>query len=61
MQMSVSFIRYVEALMADSGLSESLESTFGEVSIMLSGENPLHMRVLRLLVEDLLRQLFVRG
>ena len=47
--------------MADSGLSESLEYSFGGVSKMLPWENPLHMRVLRLLVEELMRQLFVRG
>ena len=38
MHMSISFIRSAEALIPDSGLSESLESTFGGVSIMLSGK-----------------------
>ena len=47
--------------MADSGLNESFESMFGGVSTMLSGGNPSNMRVRRLLVKALMRQLFVGG
>ena len=36
--MSMSFICYVRALMADGGLSETLKFTFGGVSTMLSGK-----------------------
>ena len=47
------FIGSVGALMADSGLSEILESTFGGVSKMLSGKKvPQNMRALRLLVTE---------
>ena len=47
--------------MADSGLTESLESMFGGVSTMLSGENLSNMRARRSLVEALMIQLFVIG
>ena len=47
--------------MADSGLSEPLESMVEVVFTMLSGENSLNMCAYRLLVEEFMRQLFVRG
>ena len=59
--MLMSFIGSVGALMADMGLSEILESTFGGVSKMLSGKNfPQNMGACRLLVEELMCQLFDR-
>ena len=59
MHMPMSFIGSIGALMADCGLSEILESTFGGVTKMLSENKfPQNMRALRLLVEELMRQLF---
>ena len=59
MRLLMSFIGSVGTLMAESGLYEIMESTFGRVSKMLNGKKfPQNMRALRLVVEELLRPLF---
>ena len=59
MHFLMSFVGSVGTLMAESGLSEIMESTFGGVSKMLTGKKfPQNMRALRLVVEELLRPLF---
>ena len=61
MHLLMSFIGSVGSLMAESGLSEILDSTFGGVQKMLTGKKfPQNMRALRLVVEELLRHLFER-
>lgn len=58
MHMLKSFIGAVGTLMAGSGLAEILEVVFGGVEKMLNGKKfPMNMRALRLLTEDLLREI----
>ena len=55
----ISFIGCVGTLMAESGLQEIMESSFGGVSKMLNGKKFLqNMRALRLVVGELLRPVF---
>ena len=59
MHLLMSFIGSVGTLMAESGLCEIMESTFGGVSTMLTGKKfPQNMRALGLVVEELLRPIF---
>ena len=54
----MSFVGSIGALMANSGLSEILESTFGGVNKMLTGKKyPQNVRALRMLAEEVLRPL----
>ena len=52
------FISSIGTLMADSGLEQIMDSTFGGVSKMLSGKKyPQNVRALRMIVEELLRNI----
>ena len=54
----MSFVGSIGTLMANSGLSEILESTFGGVNKMLNGKKyPQNVRALRILTEEVLRPL----
>ena len=58
--MLMSFVGAIGAIMADSGLSEILESVFGGVPKLLSGKKfPQNVRALRLVLEELLRDILV--
>jgi len=56
MHFIMNFIGCVGTLMADTGLSDVLESAFGGVANMLTGKRyPQNFRALRMVVEELLR------
>ena len=58
----MSFVGSIGTLMANSGLSEILESTFGGVNKMLTGKKyPQNVRALRMLAEEVLRPLIEKG
>lgn len=53
--MLISFMGCVGVLMANSGLEDVQKSSFGSVSLMLTGKYfPQNVRALRLVVEELL-------
>jgi hypothetical protein len=55
----MSFVGAVGTLMAESGLSDVLSAVFGGVPKMLSGKKfPQNVRALRMLSEEVLRQIF---
>ena len=55
----MSFVGAVGTLMAESGLSDVLSSVFAGVTKMLSGNKfPQNVRVLRMIAEEALRQIF---
>ena len=61
MHLLMSYIGSIGNLMADSGIVEVLSSAFGGVLKMLIGKKfPENVRVLRMLVEELLRPVFAR-
>ena len=61
MHFLMSFIGSVGSLAADSGLAEVLESSFSGVAKMLSGKKfPQNFRALRMLTEELLRDILNR-
>ena len=58
MHMLMSFVGCVGTLMADTGLKEVMQLTFGGVTKLLFGKNfPQNVRALRLVVEELLRSI----
>ena len=60
MHLLMSYCGCVGTLMADSGLEEILSAAFSGVGKMLSGKKfPQNIRALRLLVEELLRPIFM--
>ena len=62
MHMLMSFVGAIGSLMAGSGLSEILSSTFAGVSKMLTGKKfPQNVRAMRLVSEELLRNIINRG
>ena len=62
MHMLMSFVGAIGSLMAGSGLSEILSSTFAGVSKMLTGKKfPQNVRAMRLVSEELLRNIINHG
>ncbi|KAJ8018705.1 hypothetical protein HOLleu_43161 [Holothuria leucospilota] len=62
MHMLMSYVGAVGTLMAESGLAEILASAFGGVGKMLTGKKfPMNMRAMRMLVEELLRDIVGQG
>ena len=62
MHMLMGFVGAIGSLMAGSGLSELLSSTFAGVSKMLTGKKfPQNIRAMRLVSEELLRNIINRG
>ena len=62
MHMLISFVGAVGSIMAGSGLSEILSSTFAGVSKMLTDKKfPQNVRAMRLVSEELLRNIINRG
>ncbi len=60
MHLLMSFIGSIGTLMADTGLSDVLESVFGGVGKMLTGKKfPQNVRALRLIVEEILRDVLL--
>ena len=60
--MLMSFVGTIGSLMAGSGLSEILSSTFAGVSKMLTGKKfPQNFRAMRLVSEELLRNIVNHG
>jgi hypothetical protein len=55
----MSYIGSIGILMADTGLQEVLDSTFGGLLKMLNGKKfPENVRALRIVVEEVLRPVF---
>ena len=62
MHMLMSFVGAIGSLMTETGLAQILESVFGGVEKMLTGKNfPMNVRAMRLLAEELLRDVISKG
>ncbi len=60
--MLMSFVGAVGTLMTETGLAQILESVFGGVEKMLTGKKfPMNMRAMRLVAEELLRDVVGKG
>ena len=62
MHMLMSFVGAIGTLMTETGLSEILKSVFGGVEKMLTGKKfPMNMRAMRMVAEELLRDVIGRS